>query len=60
MTVNKLNLDTVSLLPRDLKMEETLDLTLFVIRDWTLEYRNTTSLQEGVKMTIVLKRKIMN
>ena len=60
MTVNKLNLDTVSLLPRSLKMEETLDLTLFVIRDWTLEYRNTSNLQMGVKMTIVLKRKVLN
>ena len=60
MTVNKLNLDTVSLLPRSLKMEETLDLTLFVIRDWTLEYRNTSNLHQGVKMTIVLKRKVLN
>ena len=60
MTVNKLNLDTVSLLPRGLKMEETLDLTLFVITDWTLVYRNTSNLQQGVKMTIVLKRKVLN
>ena len=41
-------------------MEETLDLTLFVITNWNLEYRNTSNLQKGVKMTIVLKRKIMN
>ena len=55
-----MNLETVRLLPRDLRMEEALDLTLFVIRNWTLEYRNTSNLQLGVKMTIVLKRKIMN
>ena len=60
MTMDTLNLDTVMLQPKDLRMEETLDMTLFVIRNWTLEYRNTSSLQKGVKMTIVLKRKIMN
>ena len=60
MTMDILDLDTVMLLPKDLRMEETLDMTLFVIRNWTLEYRNTSSLQKGVKMTIVLKRKIMN
>ena len=60
MTMDTLNLDTVILLPKDMRMEETLDMTLFVIRNWTLEYRNKSSLQKGVKMTIVLKRKIMN
>ena len=60
MTMDTLNLDTVMLQPKDLRMEEALDMTLFLIRNWTLEYRNTSSLQKGVKMTIVLKRKIMN
>ena len=60
MTMDILDLDTVTLLPKDLRMEETLDLTLFVIRNWTLEYRNINRPEKGVKMTIVLKRKIMN
>ena len=60
MTVDDLDMDMVRLLTKDLMMEESLDMTLFVITNWTLEYRNTSSLQKGVKMTIVLKRKIMN
>ena len=37
-------------------MNQTKDMTLFVITKWTL----TTIENEGVRMTIVLKRKIMN
>jgi hypothetical protein len=37
-------------------MNETKDMTLFVIKKWTL----TTLKRGGVRMTIVLKRKIMN
>ena len=55
-----MDMDTVRLLPRHLKMEETIDILLFTIKDSTLEYRNTSSPQDGVKMTLLLKRKIMN
>ena len=55
-----MDMDTVRLLPRHLKMEETIDILLFTIKAWTLEYRNTSSPQDGVKMTLLLKRKIMN
>ena len=60
MTVSELDLETVRLLPRDLRMEETVDILLFTIKNWTLEYRNESSPQEGIKMTLFLKRKIMN
>ena len=56
MTNQKLDLDTVSLMAKQLWMEESKDLTLFVIKNWTL----TTTESGGVRMTIVLKRKIMN
>ena len=55
-----MDMDTVRLLPRHLKMEETIDILMFTIKDWILEYRNTSSPQDGVKMTLLLKRKIMN
>ena len=60
MTVDDLDMDMVRLLTKDLVMEESLDMTLFVITNWTLEYRNNSRQEMGVKMTIILKRKIMN
>ena len=60
MTVDDLDMDMVRLLTKDLVMEQTLDMTLFVITNWTLEYRNASRPEKGVKMTIILKRKIMN
>ena len=60
MMVDNLNLDTVRLLPGSLQMKEMLDMTLFVIRDWTLTLRNESNTGEGVKMKVVLKRKITN
>ena len=56
MTTRMLDLQTVELLAGQMWMNETKDLTLFVIKNWTL----STIENEGVKMTIVLKRKIMN
>ena len=56
MTTQKLDLETVSLAANKIKMEEEIDLTLFVIQNWSL-----TTIENGrVRMTIVLKRKIMN
>ena len=52
-----LDLKTVKLFANQIWMNQTLDMTLFVIRDWNL---TTSSELGGVRMTIVLKRKIMN
>ena len=41
-------------------MEESRDMTLFVISDWALDLKNASNLEEGVRMKIVLKRKIVN
>ena len=41
-------------------MEQIVDMTLYVIRNWTLDYRNTSRRQNGVRMTVLLKRKILN
>ena len=60
LTVDDLDMKTVLLVPSNLRMEQFVDMTLYVIKNWTLDYRNTSSRQNGVRMTIVLKRKIMN
>ena len=51
-----LDIDTVKLVAKQMWMNETKDMTLFVIQKWTL----TNIESGGVQMTIVLKRKIMN
>ena len=56
MTIRMLDLKTVTLLAKQIWMNETRDMTLFVIQRWSL---NTIE-SGGVRMTIVLKRKIMN
>ena len=56
MTTQKLDLETVTLAANQMWMEEEIDLTLFVIQNWSL----TTTEKGRVRMTIVLKRKIMN
>jgi hypothetical protein len=56
MTTRMLDLETVQLLAREMWMNETLDMTLFVIQNWHISSIDNG----GVWMTIVLKRKIMN
>ena len=51
-----LDVETVELLAKEMWMNETQDMTLFNIQDWSL----STMEAGGVRMTIVLKRKIMN
>ena len=52
-----LDLKTITLVAKQMMMNENKDLTLFVIKDWSLTTNEETG---GVKMTIILKRKIMN
>ena len=56
MSTKMLDKKTVELLASQMMMNETLDMTLFVIQNWKLD----TVESGGVRMTIVLKRKIMN
>ena len=58
MTMAGLDRETVRLLPHNMIMEQSLDMTLFVISNWSLEARDPSSPEEGIMMTVVLKRKI--
>ena len=52
-----LNMETVKLIANQVWMNETVDMTLFIIKKWSL----VTNEENGVlRMTIVLRRKIMN
>jgi hypothetical protein len=60
MTMGSLDRKTVTLLPRLLWMEERVDLTLYTITQWSLVHRNSSNHQDGVRMTVVMQRKVMN
>ena len=54
------DLNIVKLVPYKLTMKESLDLTLFEVKSWSLEYIDATREEEGVWMKMDLKRKVMN
>ena len=51
---------TMRLIPKALKMSENVELTLFLIERWSLDFKNKTKPREGICMTIFLKRSIMS
>ena len=58
MTMAGLDRKTVKLLPHNMIMEQSLDMTLFVISSWALKARDPSNPEEGIMMSVVLKRKI--
>ena len=58
MTMAGLDRKTVRLLPHHIMMEQNLDMTLFVISSWSLEDRDSGNPEQGIMMSVVLKRKI--
>ena len=51
---------TLRLRPKKLGMEQSVDMTLFLMEHWELVYKNESAPEEGVSMTIVLRRKILS
>ena len=60
MSVENLDRETVQLIPKELKMFQDLDLTLFFIEWSSLDYKDETEVAQGIWMRITLKRKIMS
>ena len=60
MTTTKLDRHTMMICPDKLWMEQSKDMILFHVDSWKLDYKNKDVLEEGISMTIVLKRKIMS
>ena len=54
------DLNIVKLVPNKIIMKESLDLTLFEVKSWSLEYIDVTREEEGVWTKMDLKRKVMN
>ena len=51
---------TLKLLPKKLWMKQSVDMTLFQMEHWELVFKNESAPEEGVSMTIVLRRKILS
>ena len=60
MTTSELDISTLKLIPKKLWMEQDRDMTLFHMDHWDLDFRNKTNPEEGISMTIVLRRKILS
>ena len=60
MKLGKRDNKAMRLIPKDLKMVENVDLTLFSIEQSNLDFKNKTKPRDGIWMTMSLKRKIMS
>ena len=46
--------------PHIITMESETVLTQYIITNWTLDYKNASMVSDGIQMTLVLKRRILN
>ena len=60
MTTSELDRSILRLFPKKLWMEQDVDMTLFHMDSWDLDFRSRSAPEEGVSMTIVLRRKILS
>ena len=60
MATSELDRSILRLFPKKLWMEQDVDMTLFHMNFWDLDFRNSSAPEEGVSMTIVLRRKILS
>ena len=58
---SKLDVETISFLPKDVVMEEELELTMYIIQRWMLVRDiDDQSGQANIKFIVVLERRIMS
>ena len=60
MTTTELDIPMMMLFPKTLLMKQDPDMTLYNMEYWDVSYRNGSAPEEGIWMTIVLRRKIMS
>ena len=60
MAVDKYDKVTMKLIPHKMEMFQILDLTLYHIENWDLDYMANFSYYERIQMTIFMRRKIMS
>ena len=57
MTVGQNSIETVHLTPDQIVMKQNLDMTMFQITFWNLDYNNN---RDGIRVLIVMKRKFVS
>ena len=60
MAITELDNPMMMLFPKKLLMEQDPDMTLYNMEECILTYRNESAPKEGIRMMIVLRRKIMS
>ena len=58
MAMGPLDMTTVNLVPRLLKMSQAIDMPIFCLTDWKLDYKWVGGEKQGISMVVVMKRKI--
>ena len=58
MTMGSLDMTTVTLIPDHLEMTQGTDMPIFHITDWNLSHKTFKTGKKGLRMTVVMKRKI--
>ena len=57
---SEIDSSSLSLIPKKLWMEQDRDMTLFNMEYWNLDFKNKDASEEGISMTIILRRKILS
>ena len=60
MAMGSLDRDTVNLIPGQLIMEESQDMPIFFMTNWRLKKHSFDSRKHGLRLVIVMKRKIIS
>ena len=58
MAMGSLDMKTVNLTPEQLIMSQPVDMPIFQITDWSLDYSNFAKTKKGLRMVVVMKRKL--
>ena len=58
MAMGPLDMTTVNLVPGLLKMSQAIDMPIFCLTDWKLDYKWVGGEKQGISMVVVMKRKI--
>ena len=60
LIVRKLERSVMEVSPKMIRMESETILTQYLITNWMLTYKNASMVDDGIQMTLVLKRRILN
>ena len=60
LMVRKLEISVMEITPHIITMESETVLTQYIITNWTLDYKNASMVSDGIQMTFVLKRRVLN